>query len=318
MSGDFSLVPLNAEEYADKCLPLVPELRTRLAASLPEGAVLWGAELLNPEDEASTHVLAKCAPSREAGTLFALCSPRSLPCRARGDWPPATPCALTTSPPSCLATTPRFLRSRDLDVDKAATMVASTLAWRKAYGTDAIAADNSVPECLLTIARLWVRAHAGVTAASQGAAQPAGSQPGHAARPWDKGKTRRLTRPPTGLLPPSGTGAVRPPGAVVRVRAAGGTSRVGCVLTRGDSGWGSKQSPAPSAAQLVPRRSLPRPRGTDAAFHHGKVGDGPLIRSRVKLLEAVRCPDRVLLLLLSCPSPPHWLPCTLGAGDRQL
>ena len=72
VSGDFSLVPLNAEEYADKCLPLVPELRTRLAASLPEGAVLWGAELLNPEDEASTHVLAKCAPSRKPGTPTAL------------------------------------------------------------------------------------------------------------------------------------------------------------------------------------------------------------------------------------------------------
>jgi hypothetical protein len=62
--GDFSLVPLYAEEYESRCLPLVPELRTRLASSLPEGAVLWGAELLNPDDAAGTHVLAKCAPSR--------------------------------------------------------------------------------------------------------------------------------------------------------------------------------------------------------------------------------------------------------------
>jgi hypothetical protein len=36
------------------------------------------------------------------------------------------------------------------------------------------------------------------------------------------------------------------------------------------------------ACALVPVRAA------DAAFHHGKVGDGPLIRSRVKLLEAVR------------------------------
>ena len=72
VSGDFSLVPLNAEEYASKCLPLVPELRARLAASLSEGAVLWGAELLNAEDEAGTHVLAKCAPSRKPGTPTAL------------------------------------------------------------------------------------------------------------------------------------------------------------------------------------------------------------------------------------------------------
>ncbi len=36
-------------------------------------------------------------------------------------------------------------------------MVANTVEWRKTYGADAIAADNSVPECLSTIARLWVR-----------------------------------------------------------------------------------------------------------------------------------------------------------------
>jgi len=39
-------------------------------------------------------------------------------------------------------------------------MVTSTVEWRKTYGTDAIAADNSVPESLATIARLWVRAEA--------------------------------------------------------------------------------------------------------------------------------------------------------------
>jgi hypothetical protein len=36
-------------------------------------------------------------------------------------------------------------------------MVVNTLQWRKAYGTDAIAADDSIPECLHTIARLGVR-----------------------------------------------------------------------------------------------------------------------------------------------------------------
>ena len=66
-------------------------------------------------------------------------------------------------------------------------MVTSTLQWRKAYGTDAIAADNSVPECLLTIARLWVRAHAAVTAAREGGALPL---PPHAA-PSQEWSTQR-------------------------------------------------------------------------------------------------------------------------------
>jgi hypothetical protein len=66
-SGNFSLVPLYADEYESKCLPLVPELRARLAGALPDGSVLWGAELLNADDAAGTHVLAKCAPSRPAG-----------------------------------------------------------------------------------------------------------------------------------------------------------------------------------------------------------------------------------------------------------
>ena len=47
-------------------LPLVPQLRERLAATLPADTRLWGAELLNAADEAGTTVLGKCVHGRPA------------------------------------------------------------------------------------------------------------------------------------------------------------------------------------------------------------------------------------------------------------
>jgi hypothetical protein len=162
-------------------------------------------------------------------------------------------------------------------------MVESTLHWRKAYGTDAIAADNSVPECLLTIARLWVRAHAAITTARAGGAQPVCSQ--H--RPSQDCGTTPSDAPTHPLVPTARVGRGQD------TRCCGSSTRrwldkpLGVRLWEGRGG-GRSTSPAPP--QRAGAESLPPPwaRCTDAAFHHGKVGDGPLIRSRVKLLEAVR------------------------------
>ena len=49
----------------------------------------------------------------------------------------------------------RFLRSKDLDLDKAQAMVQHTLEWRKTYGADEIAGDET-PACLATVAMLEV------------------------------------------------------------------------------------------------------------------------------------------------------------------
>ena len=56
---DYSLTPFGPD-YATVVLPLVPELRQRIAATLPPGTTLWGGDLLNAEDAAGTHLLAKC------------------------------------------------------------------------------------------------------------------------------------------------------------------------------------------------------------------------------------------------------------------
>jgi hypothetical protein len=55
---DFSLAPIGPPY--DTVLALVPELRSRLASTLQPGVFLWGGELLNPDDAAGTHLLAKC------------------------------------------------------------------------------------------------------------------------------------------------------------------------------------------------------------------------------------------------------------------
>jgi hypothetical protein len=70
--GDFNLVPLAADVYESACLPLVPELRARLASTLPAGTKLWGGELLNADDAAGTHVLAKCEALRSQLALAPL------------------------------------------------------------------------------------------------------------------------------------------------------------------------------------------------------------------------------------------------------
>ena len=56
---DYSLVPFGPD-YQTVVLPLVPELRQRVAATLPPGSSLWGGDLLNADDAAGTHLLAKC------------------------------------------------------------------------------------------------------------------------------------------------------------------------------------------------------------------------------------------------------------------
>ncbi len=100
---DFSLKPIGAELYDSKVLPLVPELRSRLAGVLPAGSVLWGAELLNPEDAAGTHVLAKCV----ARTCENLCTERGTAPTAGCRPPSADACtpARTALSGSCVRAT---------------------------------------------------------------------------------------------------------------------------------------------------------------------------------------------------------------------
>jgi len=142
---DYSLAPIGPPY--EQVLALVSELRSRLASTLPPGAVLWGGELLNGEDAAGMHLLAKCATAQRR--------PRQ---------------ALTLSAPSAPL---RFIRARDLDLDKAQSMVQHTLEWRKTYGADAIAADNSIPACLDSVAKLAVRAPAPAGARSRSLPQGA-------------------------------------------------------------------------------------------------------------------------------------------------
>lgn len=74
---DFSLKPFGPD-YETVVVPLVPQLRQRLEGVLPAGSVLWGAELLNCEDAAGTHVLAKCVPgSRDSLQALGRLSHRS-------------------------------------------------------------------------------------------------------------------------------------------------------------------------------------------------------------------------------------------------
>jgi len=145
---DYSLVPFGPD-YATVVLPLVPELRQRVAATLPPGTKLWGGDLLNPDDAAGTHLLAKCVAAEPR--CFAEL-PAELP--RLGAHPPG-PAGRLTPPSSRRA---RFLRARDLNLDKAQAMLENTLEWRKTYGTDAIATDTSIPDCLATVAVLSVRA----------------------------------------------------------------------------------------------------------------------------------------------------------------
>jgi hypothetical protein len=74
-------------------LALVPALRTALAASLPPGTLLWGADLLDADDAAGVTVLGKCVASRARAAAPRAaaqrhmqsepCSPAGRPRRAR-------------------------------------------------------------------------------------------------------------------------------------------------------------------------------------------------------------------------------------------
>lgn len=57
-ADNFGMEPLGPPY--ESVLALVPALRARLAAAgLPADAALWGARLLDPDDPAAEHVLAK-------------------------------------------------------------------------------------------------------------------------------------------------------------------------------------------------------------------------------------------------------------------